>query len=123
MLRSVVGLFAGPVSVAEWVKVLSPVAVAQFYFSSYNGILSNLAIGQLLDEEFPAEGEAAPAVGTVANLQAALNELYPGNTCEVSRQDGKMRVAITVPGGAAGGWPSQIPEPRTITHPNGGKGA
>lgn len=126
MLRSAAaGPFAGVITVASWLKLLSPLAVAEYLFSGYDSLLSHLAMEHLLDEDFPrANGENDTP--TVQNLRAALLETYLGSTCEIIRQENRLavptarvqlRVAITVPGGTSDTWPSQIPEPENVVYP------
>ncbi len=109
----------GVISVASWLKTLSPAAVSEYYFSGYNSLLSHIALELLLDEDFPRTKEQADTP-TVANLKTAVAELYAGSTLEISNQQNKMRLAITVPGGEGDTWPEQIDQPGSITYPTVG---
>lgn len=109
----------GVITVASWLKTLSPAAVAEYYFTSYNSLLSHLALERLLDEDFPrTEGQADTP--TVANLKTAVAELYAGSRLEISRQQNKMHLVIAVPGGETDTWPEQIAQPGPITYPTVG---
>lgn len=122
MLRSApVISFQDAISVASWLKILSPGAVSEYYFTSYNNLVSRLAMQELLDEDFPKPLRAAAGeTDTVANLRAAVAEMYPGSTLAISNEQNKLRLAITVPGGDADTWPEQIAKPGPITYPTVG---
>jgi hypothetical protein len=115
MLRSA----AVVVSVAEWLQLLSPAEVAQYYFTGYDSLLSNLAIMQLRDADFPCTEEQADTP-IVANLRIAMAQQYPGSTVAIRNERNKLNLALTVPGGAADTWPAQIPQPGPITYPTVG---
>ena len=121
MLRSATtGPFQGVITTASWLKILSPGAVAEYYFSSYNSLLSHLALEMLLDEDFPRTPDQTHTP-TVANLKTAVAELYAGSTVEIRRSErNQLHLAITVPGGEAGTWPAQIPKPGAISYPTVG---
>lgn len=107
------------ISVATWLKALSPAAIAEYYFSSYNSLLSNLAMESLEDADFPRTEEQADSP-SVANLKTAVAELYPGSTLAIRNERNKLHLAITVPGGEADTWPAQIVQPVPITYPTVG---
>jgi hypothetical protein len=120
MLRSATtGPFMGVITVASWLKTLSPAAVAEYYFSSYNSLLSHMALELLLDEDFPRTEEQADTP-TVANLKTAVAELYAGSTLAIRNERNKLHLAITVPGGEGDTWPAQIQKPGAITYPTVG---
>lgn len=121
MLRSAItGPFQGVITAASWLKMLSPAAVAEYYFTSYNSLLSHIALEMLLDEDFPSSPEQTDTP-SVANLKTAVAELYPGSTLSIHRSErNQLHLAITVPGGEAGTWPAQILKPGAITYPTVG---
>lgn len=106
------GPFMGVITVATWLKTLSPAEVAEYYFTSYDSLLSHMAMKVLLDEDFPRTVTQADTP-TVANLKTAVAELYPGSTLQISNHQNKLRLAITVPGGNEGTWPEHIAKPKT----------
>lgn len=121
MLRSAAALIpAVVVSVAEWLQLLSPAEVAQYYFTGYDSLLSHMALEHLEDADFPrTKGQAE--TDTVTNLRAAMAQQYPGSTVSVERNErNQLILAITVPEGKSNRWPVHIPQPGPITYPTVG---
>lgn len=109
------------VTLTSWLEALSPYAVGEYVFNGYDYLLTHLAMERLRDEDFPKPLRAAVGeTDTLTNLRAALNLLYPGSTLHISNEQNKLRLAITVPGGAADTWPAQIAQPGPITYPTVG---
>lgn len=108
---TVAALETAAVSVASWLVHLSPEAMSQYVFTSYNSLLSWSALQLLLAEDFRTEGAVGFDTQTVANLREALAQLYPGSTCELWREGSRQCVVVTVPGGELTSWPAQIPQP------------
>jgi hypothetical protein len=106
------------VSVADWVAHLSPEAMLQYVFTTYNSLLSWSALERLTNEDFATAAEepttpgkvTQPGIDTpsVTNLREALQQLYPGATCSLSRAAGQQRIVIQVPNGELESWPAQI---------------
>lgn len=107
-------------TVATWLQELSPAKVAEYYFNGYDSILSNLAMNMLTQQDFPKK-EGDPETETIQNLRTALAELYPGSTCTLARERNTFTLRLSVPGGTADTWPTQIPQPGPITYPNRGR--
>ena len=99
-------------TVADWCPLLSPDAVSQYVFTSYNSLLSHLAMEELTAEDFPAcpQPSAGPGPETVTliNLRTALATLYPGSTCTLTTEGQRRTLTITVPGGERDTWPEGI---------------
>lgn len=105
-------------SVAHWLEELSPETIAQFSFTSYNSLLSNMALALMVASDFP-ENVGDPEPETIQNIRVALAELYDGSTCTLTPVGNGFALMLTVPGGEGSTWPTQIPQPGPIIYPQG----
>jgi hypothetical protein len=105
-------------SVANWLEELSPETIAQFSFTTYNSLLSNVAVALMVRADFP-ENAGDPETEIIQNIRVAMAELYAGSTCTLTPVGNGFALALAVPGGDADTWPAQIPQPGPIIYPYG----